>query len=274
MIASRRRPSGSSRGYVIVVDLRHLTRLAVLAAVAAVLVAACGGSAATSAPAASPEASAAPSAEAPSAAPSQAPASEAPAESAAPSVGALPTFDLEALTGALPGVDSYRTETSIGGVKQYESVVVTKPELSKAITVYDDQGTVTNRYVIIGKDAWQADGAKGAFQSVPSQLASSMLLAFDPALMLGAYAQLDWATVATNQGMEDKNGVQAHHVRIDSTSALGAAGAMPAGAAIDIWVADAGYLVGWEMTGFPNDANFAIEVTHVNDPSNKVEKPS
>lgn len=256
-------------------DLRHLTRLAALAAVTAILVAACGSSSgATTAPAASTEPSAAPSVEAPSAAPSEAPASEAPAESAAPSIGALPTFDLEALTGALPGVDSYRTSTSIGGVKQYESVVVTKPELSKAITVYDDQGTVTNRYVIIGKDAWQADGAKGAFQSVPSQLASTMLMAFDPALMLGAYAKLDWATVATNVGMEDKNGVQAHHVRIDSTSLLGASGAMPAGSAVDIWVADAGYLVAWEMTGFPNDANFAIEVTNVNDASNKVEKPS
>ncbi len=49
---------------------------------------------------------------------------------------------------------------------------------------------------------------------------------------------------------------------------------MPAGAAVDVWVADAGYLVAWEMTGFPNDANFAIEVTNVNDSSNKVEKPS
>jgi hypothetical protein len=74
--------------------------------------------------------------------------------------------------------------------------------------------------------------------------------------------------------MEEKNGVQAHHVRIDSTSLLGATGAMPAGSAIDIWVADAGYLVGWEMTGFPDNADFVIEVTNVNDPSNTVEKPS
>lgn len=255
-------------------DVRHLTRLAALTIATGLLVAACGSSSASSTPAASSEASAAPSVEAPSAEASEAPSSEAPAESAEPSVGALPTFDLEALTGALPGVDSYRTSTSVGGVKQYESVVVTKPVLSKAITVYDDQGNVTNRYVIIGKDAWQADGPKGAFNSVPSELATSFLVAFDPAVMLGAYAKLDWANVATNQGVEDKNGVQAHHVRIDSTSLLGAAGAMPAGAAIDAWVADAGYLVAWEMTGFPNNANFAIEVTNVNDPANKVEKPS
>lgn len=255
-------------------DLRHLIRITALAVATGLIAAACGSGSATQAPATSSEASAAPSVEAPSAAPSEAPASEAPAASAEPSIGALPTFDLAALSGALPGVDSYRTSTTISGVKQYESVVVTKPEVSKAITVYDDQGTVTNRYVIIGKDAWQADGATGAFQSVPSELATTMLMAFDPALMLGAYAKLDWATIATNQGMEDKNGVQSHHVRIDSTSLLGAAGAMPAGSAIDVWVADAGYLVAWEMTGFPNDANFAIEITNVNDSANKVEKPS
>ena len=252
-------------------DLRHLTRLAALTVATGLIAAACGGGGATSAPAASSEASAAPSVEAPS---SEAPASEAPATSAEPSIGALPSFDLSALSGAIPGVDSYRTETSIGGVKQYESVVVTKPELSKDITIFDDQGKVSERFVIVGKDAWTADGPDGKFQAVPSTMASSMLLAFDPAMMLAAYAQVDFAHVGTNQGTEEKNGVQAHHVRIDSTSILGAAGAMPAGAAIDVWVADAGYLVAWEMTGFPNDANFSIQVTNVNDSSNKVEKPS
>jgi len=251
---------------------RHLTRIAALAIATALIATACGGTSSSS-PSATSEASAAPSAEAPSTPASEAPASEAPAESAEPSVGALPTFDLEALTGAIPGVDSYRTSTSLGGVKQYESVVVTKPVLSKAITVYD-QGKVVNRYVLIGQDAWQADGAGGAFKSIPSQMATSLLVAFDPTIILGAYATLDWATLATNVGAEQKNGVQTRHVRIDSKSPLGAAGVIPAGAAIDVWVADAGYLVALEMTGFPSDANFAIEVTNVNDPSNKVEKPS
>jgi hypothetical protein len=171
-------------------------------------------------------------------------------------------------------VDSYRTSTSVGGVKQYESIVVAKPELSKAITVYDESGNVTQRFVVIGKETWIADGADGAFHTDPTGMATTMLMAFDPALMLGAYASLDWASSATNLGTEDKNGVQAHHVKIDSASLLGAAAQMPAGAAIDVWVADAGYVVAWEMTGFPENANFAIEVTGVNDPANKVERPS
>ena len=255
-------------------DLRHLTRFASLAVATALIAAACSGSAATPAPASSSTGdSAAPSVEAP-APPSEAAASEAPADVTAPPVDAIPSFDLSALTGALPGVDSYRTETSVGGVKQYDSVVVTKPDLSKSINVYDDSGTVTNRYIIIGQDAWMADGPTGKFEVVPAALASSMLIAFDPAVMLGAYAQLDLAGIAGDQGSDQKNGVQARHLKIDSSSALGAAGAMPSGSAIDIWVADAGYIVAWEMTGFPNDADFSIEVTNVNDPSNKVEKPS
>lgn len=258
-------------------DLRHLTRLTALAVATGLLVAACGGGTASSSPAASSESSTAPSVEAPSAEASEAPASEAPAESAEASLGALPTFDLKALGGAIPGLDSYRTSTSSGGKKQYESVVVTKPELSKAITVYDESsGAVSNRYVIIGKDAWSADGPDGAFTQIPggTDAAGALLLAFDPAMFLGAFTQIPWAQAATNQGMEEKNGVQAHHARIDSTSLLGAAGGIPAGASIDIWVADAGWLVAWEMTGFPDNADFSIQVTNVNDPANKVEKPS
>jgi hypothetical protein len=240
---------------------------ALLIAIAVVL-AACGGGAtatATPTPVAPGEATPTPAAEA-------TPTPEGPVGEATPGL-ALPTFDLDALTGGLPGVDSYRTETSVGGVKQYESVVVTQPVLSKAITVYDD-GDVTQRFVIIGDEVWMADGADGAFEADTTGFGSTMLMAFDPALMLGAWTNVDWAGAGANQGVEEKNGVQAHHVRIDSTTFVGAAGAMPAGSAIDIWVADAGYLVAWEMSGFPDDANFAIEVTNVNDPSNQVERPS
>jgi hypothetical protein len=49
---------------------------------------------------------------------------------------------------------------------------------------------------------------------------------------------------------------------------------MPAGSAIELWVAEDGYLVAWEMSGFPDDANISIQVTNVNDPSNKVDRPS
>ena len=101
-----------------------------------------------------------------------------------------------------------------------------------------------------------------------------MLLAFDPTVLLRGYAALDWAHVATNVGTEDRNGASAHHVKIDPTSIVGASVQMPAGASVDVWVADAGYIVAWEMSGFKGDSNISIEVTDVNDPANTVERPS
>jgi len=248
-------------------DPRRATLFAALIAAVILIVAACGGAAATPAGEVTTTTAAVTSE---SSATSE---TTAVTETTDATVGALPTFDLSALTGGLPGVDSYRTETSIGGVKQYESVVVTKPVLSKAITVYDG-GEVSQRFVVIGDEFWIAEGADGAFEADTTGFGSTMLMAFDPALMLGGFAGIDWGQAASNQGVEEKNGVQAHHVRIDSTTFVGAAAAMPAGAAIDVWVADAGYLVAWEMSGFPEDANFAIEVTGVNDPANKVDRPS
>ena len=92
--------------------------------------------------------------------------------------------------------------------------------------------------------------------------------------MLGAYTALDWGTVASNVGTEDKNGVSAHHVKIDPTKLVGAGADVPAGSAIDVWVADAGYIVAWEMSGFEGDSNISIQVTNVNDSSNKVDRPA
>lgn len=253
-----------------VIPMSTLGRAALPAAlftVAVVLIAACGGGAtatSTPTPVAAGEVTPPPAGEA----------TPPPAGEATPPV-AIPTFDLGALTGGLPGVDSYRTATSVGGVKHYESVVVKEPVLSKAITIYVGE-EVSSRIVVIGDEAWTADGSDGAFEPIPggTQVASTMLLAFDPALMLGGFAAVDWAQAASNLGVEEKNGVQAHHVKIYSTSFVGAAAAMPPGAAIDAWVADAGYLVAWEMSGFPDDANFSIQVTNVNDLANKVERPS
>lgn len=248
-------------------DTRRLSVLAAALLTTTILVA-CGGSTASSAPSTEPPATEpAGSAATESAAPTE----PAVASDALPSLGAIPSFDLEALAGALP-VDSYRTSVSVGGEVQYESVVVTEPELSKAITVYDS-GNVSTRFVVIGQRAWMADGADGAFEEVPAALAGSMLVAFDPALMLSGFSTVDWTEPGFQVGTEQKNGVEAHHLRIDSTTALGAAGAMPPGAALDIWVADAGYLVAWEMSGFPDDANFSIQVTNVDDPSNEVVAP-
>lgn len=252
---------------------RRANLLAALFATIVVTVGACGGSSATPTPTPAGEATPPPAGEA-----TPPPAGEAtptpeptPAGEATP--GAIPSFDLGALTGAIPGVDSYRTSFSVNGVEQYQTVVVTKPVLSKAITTLND-GVVGTRFVVIGADTWTAEGADGAFEVVPAALASSLLFAFDPALMLGAYTSVNWGQVAADKGVESKNGVQARHLQIDPTTFAGLAGGMPAGSSIDIWVADAGYLVAWEMTGFEEGGDISIQVSGVNDPANKVDRPS
>ncbi len=250
-------------------DIRRATTLGALLIIATLLVAACGGATATTAPAG--EATPPPAGEA-----TPPPAGEAtppPAAGEATPELAIPTFDLGALTGGIPGVDSYRTTFTVGGELGYESVVVTKPVLSKDITTYSG-GEPSTKFIIIGDEVWQAEGPGAEYQSVPSELANAMLMMFDPTLMLGAFGGANIAGVGGLVGTEEKNGVQARHVKIDQTTAAGFAASMPAGSSIDIWVAEAGYLVAWEMSGFEGDSNISIQVTNVNDSSNKVERPS
>ena len=182
---------------------------------AALVVAACGGGGATTAPDGTT--------------PTPTPATDATpiaGGDATPDLdGAIPSFDLSALTGALPGVDSYRTSFSTGGTTNYESIVVTKPEISKAITTYNDDGTVSNRIIVIGKQAWMADGADGTFEAVPDALAGSMLMAFDPAMMLGAYAAMDWAGAAPTRAPRRRTGSRRGTFRSTRPRCVGAAAA-------------------------------------------------
>jgi hypothetical protein len=253
-------------------DIRRGSLLAALLAASALTVAACGGTAAT--PAAEPsqtiEATASPEA---TPTPEPTPVVEATPTPAATPESAIPSFDLSALSGGISGASSYRTSFSVGGVQQYNSVVVTKPELAKQITLFDN-GAVGTRIILIGSKAWMATGADGTFESVPESVASSMLLAFDPTAFINAYKGLDVAGSATSVGTEQKNGINARHLRIDSTSAVGAAAQMPPGSAIDIWIADQGYVVAWETTGFEAGKDVAIEISGVDDPANVIKPPS
>jgi hypothetical protein len=203
----------------------------------------------------------------------------APGSSASPAgssaAGAIPSFNLSDLSGAIPGLDSYKSSFTTGGLVQYQTIVVTKPVLSKAITTYASDGTtIDSRIVIVGDQAWTADGPTGAFSAIPGGSSGPMLAAFDPTLLLQAYSSLDFAHLATDKGVENKNGISAHHLRIDSSTLFGGIAVIPAGTSIDIWVADSGYVVAWEMTGLASGSDVAIEITNVNDPANVVTAPT
>lgn len=75
-------------------------------------------------------------------------------------------------------------------------------------------------------------------------------------------------------GTEQKNGISSKHYHIDLSTLVGGFSGVPAGASIDIWIADEGYLVAWESKGSGTGADTSIQVTGVDDPANKVERPS
>ena len=229
----------------------------------ALLLAACGGGTPSGAPTATRGTSAATAAPAPSTGAVETPAAS---DGTIPSF-AIPSFDVSAITKGLENVDSYKVAITVNGVEQYKGVVVTKPVLSRDLTI--SGGT---RIVVIGDEAWVANGSE-PLKSVPSQMAAPMFAAFDPTLLVGAFSGPEWAQSSLDKGAEEKNGVSAHHFLIDSTTAVGGFSGVPAGAAINIWIADEGYLVAWESTGIGN-CDMSIQVTGVDDPANKVERPS
>ena len=180
---------------------------------------------------------------------------------------AIPSFDVSAITKGLENVDSYRISITVNGIEQYKGVVVTKPVLSRDLTI-----TGGTRIVVIGDEAWVANGSE-PLKPVPSQIATTMFAAFDPTLLVGAFSGPEWAQSSLDKGVEEKNGVQAHHFLIDSTTANGGFSGVPAGAAINLWIAGDGYLVAWESTGIGN-SDMSIQVTGVDDPTNKVDRPA
>jgi hypothetical protein len=240
----------------------HRLAIPAIALTVALAVAACGGSASSAAPGTT---NAGPITE-PTTAPTTAPDSTAPDAGATAPAAAIPTFDLGDLVNNLEGVDSYRVTIAADGETQYSGLVVTKPVLSRDITLND--GT---RLVVIGDETWMGNGDD--LQPAPAQIASSMLAAFDPTIFVAAFAQPGAMFGAADQGTEEKNGVQAHRYHVDESTLGGALGSLPSGASVDFWIADAGYLVSMVATGIEG-GDFAIDLTDVNDPGNVVERPS
>ena len=188
------------------------------------------------------------------------------ATAAPTTVGAIPSFDLSGVATSLEGVDSYRVKIVARGETQYEAVVITRPVLSRDVTL--SGGT---RVVIIGDEAWV--GTADALQPAPPEMATPMLAAFDPVLLVGAFSSPGAMNGATEVGAEEKNGVQAKHYSIASDSMVGAIASMPPGSSIEMWVADRGYLVSLTIGG-AGEGSFTMDVTDVNDPANVVERPS
>jgi hypothetical protein len=240
-------------------DTRRAGLVAVLLA-GTLALAACGGGTTGTASAGAPEPGA-------STEPTTAPESTAP-ESAAPSSAvAIPSFDLSGLVANLENIDSYRLTITADGEEQYTGIVVTKPELARDVIVSGQ------RIVMIGDEVWIGTPGEDDLAPAPAGMAQAFLSMVDPVMLVGAFATPGAMTGATSVGSEDKNGVPSQHYRIDAGSLIGTMASMPPGSAIDVWIADDGYLVSLSVTGMA-EGDFALDVTDVNDPANVVERPS
>lgn len=225
-------------------------------------VAACGGG---STPAPSSGASGAPSTE-PSAEPSTGASAQPSAEPSSGGASAAPSIDVGGAAAALEDIDSYRMKIS-SDAGTFEALVIRKPEpAAREITITN--GTDVTKMIIIGEQAWLAEG-DGGYTEVPAAMVGGLTGMFDPLLLVGVAE--GWGSGWALVGTEEKNGVQARHLRIDDSTIGAAIAGFPAGAAVDIWVAEDGYLVAWESTGLGADTT--IDISNVNDPANKVEAP-
>lgn len=264
IIAADRRVIGPRTGDRHMTTTRRAGILTTGLATTAFLFAACGGGTASSAPTDGGAASQPPATDAaPSTEPTTTTASDAPD----PSAIALPSFDLDDLVANLEGVDTYRLVVTADGEVAYEASVVTRPVLSRDISI--DGGA--QRFVIIGDEAWMGSGDD--LQPAPAELAGGMLAAFDPMFIFGAFATPGALAGAEDIGIEEKNGVQARHFRLDSSTIVGTLASMPPGTSLDVWInEDPSYLV--SMAVISDDGSFSFDIFDVNDPSITVERPS
>lgn len=228
----------------------------------AVAAAACGGATATPTPTPVGEAT-------PEATPTPAGVGEATPE--ATPVGEIPSFDLSGLTNNLENVDSYQISISVAGSTVYHATVVSKPEKAEEIAL--GEGDDATKVIQIGTETWISTGG-GRYQKDDLGMANALVGSFSPLLLIGAFANGNIAAVSNDLGSEQKNGVNTKHYRFDSSSTLAGSFSLPAGAGLDFWVADDGFLVAYEFTGTAAEQNISINVTNVDDQANKVERPS
>src|SRR4051794_3502666 len=272
---SGRQLSRAIRGRPTMTTIRTAGRAGAFLIPIALVLAACGASSATGAASAAATAGAGEptTAASPAGPAASAPGASSPAASREASAGAgfpsfaIPSFDIGALTKGLENLDSYRVSLTVKGEEVYKGVVVTKPVLARDLTVKG--GT---RIVVIGNDAWVSQSG-GPLTKVPAAPATGMSAAFDPSLLVGAFSGPEWTQSSLDQGVEQKNGVSAHHYHIDSSTVAGGLTGLPAGAKVDVWIAEKGYLVAFEASGVEG-GDISIQVTGVDDPANKVETPS
>jgi hypothetical protein len=248
----------------------NMRRLALTGALA-IVVAACGGAAASSAPAGTAGASAAPASQ-------QAPASQdAPASQATGGTGSA--------ISALADLSSYKlkmvlaskgTTSGLGAMGDItmEGTVVLKPEKASDITM------MGMRIVEVGGKSY-VDLGTGTLTESTDSSQSSLADSLSPEKLLGGMSS--YMSGMKSVGDEQKNGIAATHYQADeatlaaASASLSMMGLVEAKWSWDVWVAkEGGYAVGYILKGTGKDGasfSMSIDISDVNSPSNVVKGP-
>jgi hypothetical protein len=253
-------------------------RLAALAGLA-LLIAACGATAATAAPT-----GAAPTATpAATEAPTEGQATEAPTDAATNEP--LPSLpDLSSIFGSvdlLDSLDRYKISVEIAGASGTTMMNVTtirEPVVASQI----DMNTAGQEISIIriADKAWLNQGGMG-YTEVPAAAVANLTDVLAPEKLLSSFQNQAAFQYLEATGTESKNGVQATHYHVDDQTTLPPGSeTIPPGVVGDIWVSEEGYLVAVEMAGLNTDVagqgtieSMKIEVTNINDTGLTVEPP-
>ena len=261
------------------------SRLLSIAAIAALAVAACGGTAATSTPATTPS-------DAPTSTPSVAPSVEAPSVAPATSSPAAAGPDIEGAATALDSIKKYEIALTVGGMIP---TAAGASEITMAGLVDQDadayQFTMTGfqglgtadseiKFVVIGSDAW-VDLGTGIYLKQPGGGGSfdQMRAALAPSTLLGQFPTSGYELLKVAD--EDKNGVATTHYHADASATPQLAESIGPNGVMDFWIADeGGYLVSMVMNGTMDvegtetAVDMSIDLSRINDETISITAPN
>jgi hypothetical protein len=263
-------------------------RLFILTAIAALVVSACGGTAASTSPSEAPAASQAPAPAPESVAPeSVAPPSDAPASAAAGP-------DVNAAAAALENVQRYALDLTVAGLMPTaagDSAITMSGTVDREQQAYqfdmtgmaglEALGGSAVSFILIGQDAWistgdgnyiKTPGGAGMFSQFTEGLAPESLLGMVPSTALSGMQQI---------AQEEKNGVAATHYRVTGADSPGVAEGLGADSTIDVWIADdGGYMVGMvldgtmDVQGTATPIQMSMDISRINDETIEIEAPN
>ena len=197
--------------------------------------------------------------------------------------------DLLDAANALADLDSYRVAlesrglvpaSPANGTVLMTSTLLQGPDPAAEFSMAGVDGFTDGRLraIVIGDQAWLKEGS-GPWVKSPGGAADfdAAFTTLSPIELVGDFEGLSAALRRT--GSERRNGRQTVRYHTDSGDAIAAAAGLTTGSA-DLWVAaSGGYLVGlvingtWDVDGSPTHVVLKIDVSRVDDRTNRISPP-